>query len=70
MVKSYLPFKDAHLRTGVDDLLGLLKNILSFGEVSEDLESRLVDIRAKHAKSFIFCKKIEGTHVSTSPQFS
>uniref|UniRef100_A0A1J3FJR8 Sister chromatid cohesion protein PDS5-like protein B n=1 Tax=Noccaea caerulescens TaxID=107243 RepID=A0A1J3FJR8_NOCCA len=43
LVKSYLPFKDAHLRTGVDDLLGLLKNILSFGEVSEDLKSSSVD---------------------------
>ncbi|CAH8388794.1 unnamed protein product [Eruca vesicaria subsp. sativa] len=43
LVKSYLPFKDAHLRTGVDDLLELLKNILSFGEVSEDVESSSVD---------------------------
>ncbi|XP_019095474.1 PREDICTED: sister chromatid cohesion protein PDS5 homolog A-like [Camelina sativa] len=43
LVKSYLPLKDAHLRAGVDDLLGLLKNILSFGEVSEDLESSSVD---------------------------
>ncbi|WZZ02088.1 hypothetical protein YC2023_074416 [Brassica napus] len=43
LVKSYLPFNDAHLRTGVDDLLELLKNILSFGEVSEDIESSSVD---------------------------
>ncbi|KAF8117115.1 hypothetical protein N665_0012s0121 [Sinapis alba] len=43
LVKSYLPFKDAHLRTGVDDLLGLLKNVLSFGEVSEEIESSFVD---------------------------
>ncbi|XP_018439839.1 sister chromatid cohesion protein PDS5 homolog A isoform X2 [Raphanus sativus] len=43
LVKSYLPFKDSHLRTGVDDLLGILKNILSFGEVSEDIESSFVD---------------------------
>ncbi|KAG2261739.1 hypothetical protein Bca52824_068818 [Brassica carinata] len=43
LVKSYLPLKDAHLRTGVDDLLELLKNILSFGEVSEDIESSSVD---------------------------
>ncbi|CAH8388720.1 unnamed protein product [Eruca vesicaria subsp. sativa] len=43
LVKSYLPFKDAHLRTGVDDLLGLLKNILSFGEVSEEIDSSSVD---------------------------
>ncbi|XP_010538450.1 PREDICTED: sister chromatid cohesion protein PDS5 homolog A-A-like isoform X2 [Tarenaya hassleriana] len=43
LVKSYLPFNDAHLRVGVDDLLGLLKNILSFGEVSENIESSPVD---------------------------
>ncbi|KAG7536034.1 Armadillo-type fold [Arabidopsis suecica] len=43
LVKSYLPFKDAQLRAGVDDLLGILKTILSFGEVSEDLESSSVD---------------------------
>ncbi|OMO64698.1 Armadillo-like helical [Corchorus olitorius] len=43
LVKSYLPVKDAHLRPGIDDLLGLLKNILMFGEVSEDIESSSVD---------------------------
>ncbi|XP_048614672.1 sister chromatid cohesion protein PDS5 homolog A-like isoform X2 [Brassica napus] len=43
LVKSYLPLKDAHLRTGVDDLLGLLKNIISFGEVSEEIDSSVVD---------------------------
>lgn len=61
MVKSYLPFKDAHLRTGVDDLLELLKNILSYGEVSEDIESRLVNISAKHAKMLLSVKKLD-TH--------
>lgn len=40
LVKSYLPVKDAHLRPGIDDLLVLLGNILSFGEISEDIESR------------------------------
>ncbi|KAF8104421.1 hypothetical protein N665_0172s0052 [Sinapis alba] len=43
LVKSYLPFKDAQLCTGVDGLLELLKNILSYGEVSEDIESSSVD---------------------------
>lgn len=60
MVKSYLPFKDAHLRVGVDDLLGLLKNILSFGELSEDLESRLVDVL--NMLRGHFSVKFEGTH--------
>ena len=40
LVKSYLPVKDAHLRPAIDDLLELLRNILSFGEISEDIESR------------------------------
>ncbi|GMJ14118.1 hypothetical protein like AT5G47690 [Hibiscus trionum] len=43
LVKSYLPVKDAHLRPAIDDLLGLLKNLLSFGEISEDIKSSLVD---------------------------
>ncbi|XWS18109.1 hypothetical protein CRYUN_Cryun32bG0013400 [Craigia yunnanensis] len=43
LVKSYLPVKDAHLRLAIDDLLGLLRNILSFGEISEDIESSSVD---------------------------
>lgn len=40
LVKSYLPVKDAHVRPGIDGLLNILKNILSFGEISEDIESR------------------------------
>uniref|UniRef100_A0A5B7AN91 Sister chromatid cohesion protein PDS5 B n=2 Tax=Davidia involucrata TaxID=16924 RepID=A0A5B7AN91_DAVIN len=43
LVKSYLPVKDAHLRLGIDGLLGILKNILSFGEISKDIESSSVD---------------------------
>ncbi|KAE8655726.1 putative ADP-ribosylation factor GTPase-activating protein AGD13-like isoform 1 [Hibiscus syriacus] len=43
LVKSYLPVKDAHLRPAIDNLLGLLRNILSFGEISEDIKSSLVD---------------------------
>ncbi|XVF26230.1 hypothetical protein REPUB_Repub13aG0281300 [Reevesia pubescens] len=43
LVKSYLPVKDAHLRPAIDDLLGLLRNVISFGEISEDIESSSVD---------------------------
>ncbi|KAL3850966.1 hypothetical protein ACJIZ3_012848 [Penstemon smallii] len=43
LVKSYLPVKDAHLRSGIDDLIEILKNILSFGDVSGDIESSSVD---------------------------
>lgn len=40
LVKSYLPVKDAHVRPGIDGLLDILRNILSFGEMSKDIESR------------------------------
>ena len=40
LVKSYLPVKDAHLRGGIDSLIEILRNMLSFGELSEELESR------------------------------
>lgn len=40
MVKSYLPVKDAQGRPGIDGLLEILRNILSFGEISKDIESR------------------------------
>ncbi|XP_073299020.1 sister chromatid cohesion protein PDS5 homolog A-like [Primulina huaijiensis] len=44
LVKSYLPVKDAHLRSGIDDLVLILKNILTFGEYSRDIKSSLVDM--------------------------
>eukprot|EP00268_Persea_americana_P056177 TRINITY_DN6598_c0_g1_i2.p1 TRINITY_DN6598_c0_g1~~TRINITY_DN6598_c0_g1_i2.p1 ORF type:complete len:1598 (+),score=356.34 TRINITY_DN6598_c0_g1_i2:124-4917(+) len=43
LVKSYLPVKDAHLRMGIENLLGILKNILFLGEISEDIKSSPVD---------------------------
>ncbi|KAK6124541.1 hypothetical protein DH2020_041711 [Rehmannia glutinosa] len=43
LVKSYLPVKDAHLRSGIDGLIEILKNILSFGDISREIESSLVD---------------------------
>ncbi|XP_011096143.1 sister chromatid cohesion protein PDS5 homolog A isoform X1 [Sesamum indicum] len=43
LVKSYLPVKDAQLRSGIDGLIELLKNILSFGDISREIESSLVD---------------------------
>lgn len=43
LVKSYLPVKDAHLRPSIDGLLEILKNMLSFGEISEEIKSSLVD---------------------------
>ncbi|PIN12278.1 Sister chromatid cohesion complex Cohesin, subunit PDS5 [Handroanthus impetiginosus] len=43
LVKSYLPVKDAHLRSGIDDIIEILKNILLFGDISREIESSLVD---------------------------
>lgn len=40
LVKSYLPVKDAHLRGGIDKIMEILRNILSFGEVSKEIKSR------------------------------
>lgn len=42
LVKSYLPAKDAHVRPGIDGLLGILRNILSYGEISKELQSRYI----------------------------
>ncbi|ONK69377.1 uncharacterized protein A4U43_C05F22220 [Asparagus officinalis] len=43
LVKSYLPVRDAHQRPGIERVMEILKNILSFGDISEDMESSAVD---------------------------
>lgn len=43
LVKSYLPVKDAHLRGGINSLIEILRNMLSFGDYSKELESSSVD---------------------------
>ncbi|CAJ2649386.1 unnamed protein product [Trifolium pratense] len=43
LIKSYLPFKDAHVRPDIDSLLDILRNMLSYGEISKDLQSSPVD---------------------------
>ncbi|CAL0301082.1 unnamed protein product [Lupinus luteus] len=43
LVKSYLPVKDAHVRPGIDGLLHILRNMLSYGEIRKDLSSSSVD---------------------------
>ncbi|CAK9156797.1 unnamed protein product [Ilex paraguariensis] len=60
LVKSYLPVKDAHLRLGIDDLIGMLRNILSCGEISKDIESGSVDkahLRLAAAKAVLRLSK-------------
>ncbi|XP_031479446.1 sister chromatid cohesion protein PDS5 homolog A-like isoform X2 [Nymphaea colorata] len=61
LVKSYLPTKDALLRTGIGNLLKLLKDILSFGEVSQTVESSIVDkahLRLASAKAILRLSRI------------
>ncbi|QCD77306.1 sister chromatid cohesion protein PDS5 homolog A-A-like [Vigna unguiculata] len=56
LVKSYLPAKDAHVRPGIDGLLGILRNILSYGEISKELQSSSVDkahLRLASAKAVL-----------------
>uniref|UniRef100_A0A7N1A0X3 Uncharacterized protein n=1 Tax=Kalanchoe fedtschenkoi TaxID=63787 RepID=A0A7N1A0X3_KALFE len=43
LVKSYLPVKDAHLRSRIDDLVEILKNLLLYGEISKEITSSMVD---------------------------
>ncbi|KAL3627269.1 hypothetical protein CASFOL_028632 [Castilleja foliolosa] len=60
LVKSYLPVKDAHLRSGIDGLIEILKNILSFGDVSREIKSSLVDkahLKLTAAKSVLRLSK-------------
>ncbi|KAD4982238.1 hypothetical protein E3N88_18909 [Mikania micrantha] len=60
LVKSYLPVKDAHIRVGIDELLKDLQNVLSFGEISKDVESSSVDkahLKLASAKAVIRLSK-------------
>ncbi|XP_050213901.1 sister chromatid cohesion protein PDS5 homolog A isoform X2 [Mercurialis annua] len=60
LVKSYLPVKDAQLRPDIDALLEMLRNVLLFGEISEDIESSSVDkahLRLASAKAIIRLSK-------------
>lgn len=60
LVKSYLPVKDAHIHPGIDDLLQILKSMLSYGEMSEDIESSSVDkahLRLASAKAVLRLSK-------------
>ncbi|CAL1352064.1 unnamed protein product [Linum trigynum] len=59
-VKSHLPVKDWHLRPGIDDLLGTMRNLLRHGETSQETESSLVDkahLRLAAAKAVLRLSK-------------
>ncbi|KAK8944554.1 hypothetical protein KSP39_PZI007591 [Platanthera zijinensis] len=56
LVKSYLSVKDTPLRTGIDKLIGILRNVLIYGDISEDVVSSTVDkvhMRLTAAKSLL-----------------
>ncbi|KVH96669.1 Armadillo-like helical [Cynara cardunculus var. scolymus] len=58
--QSYLPVKDGHLRVGIDELIKDLQSILSFGEISKDVESSAVDkahLKLASAKAIIRLSK-------------
>ncbi|XP_015583400.1 sister chromatid cohesion protein PDS5 homolog A isoform X1 [Ricinus communis] len=60
LVKSYLPVKDAQLRPNIKGLLDILRNVLLFGEISEDIESSSVDkahMRLASAKAVLRLSK-------------
>ncbi|XP_043688840.1 sister chromatid cohesion protein PDS5 homolog A-B isoform X2 [Telopea speciosissima] len=60
LVKRYLPVKDAHLHPGIENLVGILRNILSFGEISKDIISSPVDkahMRLASAKAVLRLSK-------------
>ncbi|KAK9935847.1 hypothetical protein M0R45_012722 [Rubus argutus] len=60
LVKSYLPVKDAHVRPGIDGLLEILRNTLSCGEISKDIESSSIDkahLRLASAKAVLRLSK-------------
>ncbi|KAJ1259018.1 hypothetical protein BS78_10G121300 [Paspalum vaginatum] len=43
LVKSYLPCKDAHPHPGIEKLIEILKNILTYGDISPNMVSSAVD---------------------------
>ncbi|XP_004293403.1 PREDICTED: sister chromatid cohesion protein PDS5 homolog A [Fragaria vesca subsp. vesca] len=60
LVKSYLPVKDAQVRPGIDGLLEILRNTLSCGEISKDIESSSIDkahLRLASAKAVLRLSK-------------
>ncbi|KAL8461688.1 hypothetical protein ACS0TY_032974 [Phlomoides rotata] len=60
LVKSYSPVKDAHLRSGIDGLIDILKNILSFGDITREIKSSIVDrahLKLAAAKSVLRLSK-------------
>ncbi|XP_057415482.1 sister chromatid cohesion protein PDS5 homolog A-like isoform X2 [Lotus japonicus] len=56
LVNSYLPVKDAHLRPDIDSLLDILRNMLSYGEISKEIQSSSIDkahLRLASAKAVL-----------------
>ncbi|EER88261.2 hypothetical protein BDA96_10G149900 [Sorghum bicolor] len=60
LVKSYLPCKDAHAQPGIEKLIDILKNILTYGDISPNMASSAVDkahLRLAAAKAVLRLSK-------------
>ncbi|AQK83804.1 binding, partial [Zea mays] len=60
LVKSYLPCKDAHAQPGIEKLIDILKNILTYGDVSPNMVSSAADkahLRLAAAKAVLRLSK-------------
>ncbi|KAL6544680.1 hypothetical protein OROMI_023542 [Orobanche minor] len=60
LVKSYLPVKNAHLRSGINYVNGIIRNMLLFGDVSKEIKSSVVDrahLKLAAAKSVLRLSK-------------
>ncbi|RZB68551.1 hypothetical protein D0Y65_038361 [Glycine soja] len=55
IVKSYLPIKDAYVHLGIDGLLNILINMLSYREISKDLQLR----HSVHPDHSVQCEHFE-----------
>ncbi|KAL6538568.1 hypothetical protein OROGR_012556 [Orobanche gracilis] len=60
LVKSYLPVKNAHLRSGINYVNGIIRNMLLFGDISKEIKSSVVDrahLKLAAAKSVLRLSK-------------
>ncbi|AQL03161.1 binding [Zea mays] len=60
LVKSYIPCKDAHAQPGIEKLIDILKNILTYGDISPNMVSSAADkahLRLAAAKAVLRLSK-------------
>lgn len=67
LMRSYLPFRDAHLRKGIKTLLGVLTKLITAGEISEEVLSSKDDkshIRLAAAKAVLQLSRLWDCHIN------